>query len=491
MRNAASIMAREPASAFVVATIAALAVAIVADYHPAAVAPLATIAVLLGGWHRTLLRWESLLGGILVVVLFVPIKRYELPASLPFELEPYRVAVAAVVVLWFTSLLIDPRVRLRRSVFDAPLALAVAAIFASELANPGRVQSLGGEVAKSLTFFLSFVFVFYLTVSVIRSRERIDFLVRLLVTSGAIVATFALVERRTGYNAFDHLKSVFPPLEFGGPGEVFRSGRRRVFGSAQHPIAFGAALAMLLPLAVYLARAKGQRLWWVAAWLIGLGVMATGSRTAIVMFVVMALVYLRLKPIETKRLWPVLLPAVVVVHALLPGAIGSVKAGFFPPGGLVAQQTQLPENADPLLAGGRIRVIGPSLDEASRRPLFGMGYGTRITGFDNPDRNAPILDNQWLDSLLQIGLLGFVALAWLFLRAVRRLAAAARAAEYSESWLLTGFAASIAAYGIGMFTFDAFAFIQVTFLFWIILALASCELSLAKSATRRARTEPI
>ena len=34
-------------------------------------------------------RWESLVGLIIIVIFFIPIRRYELPANLPFVLEPY------------------------------------------------------------------------------------------------------------------------------------------------------------------------------------------------------------------------------------------------------------------------------------------------------------------------------------------------------------------------------------------------------------------
>ena len=68
----------------------------------------------LAALHHSLLRWHSLLGLIVVVVLFIPIGRYHLPGSLPFNLELYRVVVALVVLIWLTSLLIDRRVTLRR-----------------------------------------------------------------------------------------------------------------------------------------------------------------------------------------------------------------------------------------------------------------------------------------------------------------------------------------------------------------------------------------
>jgi hypothetical protein len=49
--------------------------------------------------------------------------------------------------------------------------------------------------------------------------------------------------------------------------------------------------------------------------------------------------------------------------------------------------------------------------------LFGEGFGTRQTGFNNPLRNAPILDNQWLNNLLDVGYIGFFLWVWLFVRA--------------------------------------------------------------------------
>ena len=47
--------------------------------------------------------------------------------------------------------------------------------------------------------------------------------------------------------------------------------------------------------------------------------------------------------------------------------------------------------------------------------------GTRIVGFFVKERNAPILDNQWLNNLLDVGYIGFGLWLWLFVRAVRQL----------------------------------------------------------------------
>ena len=70
-----------------------------------------------GAWlylaRKHLMRWRTQLTFLLLVIYFIPIGRYTLQASLPFELEPYRIVVALVIVCWIGALLVDERVRLR------------------------------------------------------------------------------------------------------------------------------------------------------------------------------------------------------------------------------------------------------------------------------------------------------------------------------------------------------------------------------------------
>jgi hypothetical protein len=238
-------------------------------------------------------------------------------------------------------------------------------------------------------------------------------------------------------------------------------------------------MIMIVPLAVYLARTSGRR-WWVAAVLLVLGALASGSRTALVMLGIVVIVFLCLKPIETKRLWPLVVPAVVVVHFAVPGTIGGFKGAFFPEGGIIAQQSRLGADSDPLLAGGRIRQLRPMLAEASAKPLFGEGFGTRITGQNTPERNAPILDNQWLNNVLEIGFVGLAAWVWLFVRAGRLLIRASRTAgSGGDSWLFVALAASIMSFPVGMLTYDAFGYTQVTFIFWIVLGISAALLRIS------------
>jgi O-antigen ligase len=299
-----------------------------------------------------------------------------------------------------------------------------------------------------------------------------------LVGSGAIVAFFALYEANTGYNIFNHLSTFVPILKAGYvPDDIpGRGGRLRTYASSQHAIELGAVLVMLLPLAVYLARRYMQRRWWFAAVLLLMGSLATLSRTSMLMLLVVILTFLILRPKQTRRLWPALVPLMAVVHVAIPGALGSIQESFFPKGGIVAEQS-----ANPGFKGsGRLADVGPAMAIVSREPLFGQGFGTRVT--EGIGTNAPILDDQWLGNLVETGILGTLAFLWLFVRALRRFGKAARRDQGDRGWLLAGVAASMAAFMVGMITFDTFSFTQVTFVMFIVLSLGQVMAGVPQTA---------
>jgi hypothetical protein len=341
----------------------------------------------------------------------------------------------------------------------------MAAATASAIANPHRVSATSTEVTKSLMFLASFLLVFFMIVSL---ADRVEKLVKTLVAGGAVVGAFAVFESRTGFNVFDHLHSVIPLLELNDLGTVpARGARLRVAASAQHPIALGAALVMLLPLAAYLAQRTRQRRWWLAGALLVLGALATVSRTSILMLLVVGIVFLVLRPVQTKKLLPLLLPFIIAAHVALPGTLGSLKGAFFPHGGLVAEQA----TGAGTRGSGRLADVSPSLAEWAKQPVLGQGYGTRVV--DRNKANASILDDQWLTTLLETGIVGVASLIWLFARSLRIFGRGARRDSGSRGWLLCAITASVAAYAVGMLTYDAFSFVQVTFLMFILLALGS------------------
>jgi O-antigen ligase len=445
------------------------------------------VGFVLAAYQRVLLAWPTLLGLILVVILFVPIRRYMVGGELPFELEPYRVIIAAVLGCWLCAVAADPRVRVRASGLEAPIGVLLVAMLLSMAANLPRVNAAGATVIKNFTFYLSYILVLYFIVSIVRARKDLDRMIALLVGGGTILAVAALVEWRTSTNFFNWYSHVAPFLHYVDEGIAQERGSGfRARASAQHPIALTAALVMLLPLAIYLYQRHQRRIWLAAAALLTLGALSTGSRTGMVMLAALLVSFLCIRFRDTVRLLPMLLPMLVVIQVGMPGTLGTMKS-MLNPSYLIKEQSY-----DQGASAGRAADLGPALDRWATKPFLGSGFGTTVA-----DPNAPkeseqqILDDQWLGSLLEIGAIGVLALLWLFVRAVRRLTAAARGVTGADAWLAVALAAAIISFAAGMLTFDAFAFIQVTFLAFVLLALSSVAVrALAPQDGQRLRATP-
>jgi hypothetical protein len=428
---------------------------------------------------KPLTRWTTMLNLLVLTIVFVPIRRYTL-GGVGFQLEPYRLLIGLLIFAWGSSLLIDQRVRLRASGMKGPLMALLAAIVFSELPNIStpRVQAVQSEMVKSMTFFLSFLALVVIIVSLVRTDEQRDRLLKLLVGGATIVAISAIYESRTNYNVFDHLHSFLPllkPFYFGD--NPLREGRVRAYGSAEHPIALGALFAMVLPFTFYLARRTGQRRWGVAALLLCAGAFSTVSRTAMIMLVVTVITYAILRFRDVKRFWPALIPLVAVVHIAMPGVIGTISQSFHPKGGLVAEQSS---SVGSRAAAGRLADLGPAMQTFQEDPLLGLGFGTSITV--GPKANAPILDDQWLGSMIETGVFGVLAWLWIFVRFIRRTGREAKRSDSDRSWLMAAFCAAITSFAVGMITYDAFSFIQETLVMFILLALG-CSALVDKTAS--------
>jgi polysaccharide biosynthesis protein PslJ len=419
------------------------------------------------------IEWRWLVGLLLVVVLFIPPRRYAVPAGLPFELDPYRLFVAGLLVVWLLSALSDQGLTLRRSGLVGPLLLFGLAVLGSLAANPDRVSAYQTNVVKLLSVLAGYILVFYVLVNILRTRVACETALAVLVVGGAILAVLAIVERKTGWSPFIDLDGYLPFLQPAGvsvePGqpELVADWRgARALGSAEHPIALGALLAMLAPVAAALAVVRRQAVWVVCLMLIVVGSFATVSRTPVLMLFAWALMFTALRWTDAKRFIPFALVAFAMIHFVMPGALGTLRSSL-DPALVIEEQSSRPDSQ---IAAGRIADLGPSFEEFRQRPVFGYGFGTRITVGEQA--NARLLDNQWLGTLLDTGLLGVLGLAWLFGRYIVRTSVASLKSG-PDGVVLAALASAVFAYGVGMFTFDALAFTQVTLVLFVLLAIGS------------------
>ncbi len=427
------------------------------------------------------LAWAWSVSALVLVVWLIPIKTYKLPVPLPFSLEVYRLLMLVLLATLGYGVVSGTR-RISAAGFGRPVVLVAAAASLSVLVNARSSSQAGMEATaiKALPYFMGFVVAYLLVCSTVQTIRAIELVLAALVVGGAVVAVAALYESRTHYNVFEHLHTWFKFLVHTRVTEDTQRGARlRVRASAQHPIALGAALTLAVPIAAYLAGRAATRIralaWAGAGVLLVVGAFATVSRTVVLMAVAMVVVALLVRGRAIRRYWPVAVAVVAAAHIAAPGAMSSLYHAFVPRQGLIQSQTALSGN----VGSGRLADIAPGLQSWEKAPFFGHGLGTgNSTGSSvpgaivDPKTGAPIIfDDQYLNSLVSIGFVGLLAVIWFVWGAAWRLGGAARRVRGREGDLVAACAVSCAGFAAGMFTFDAFAFVQCTLLFFVIAAL--------------------
>jgi len=437
--------------------------------------------------------WSNSIVCLVLIIWLIPIKTYRLPIELPFALEPYRIFLLALVGVWFLAALAG-RATLGAGGHGRALALFAGAALVSQIVNFQEIDAgpLEGEALKALSYFFSFVVIFLVVTSTVSTFEGLERVVRAMVVGAIIVAVGALYDSRFSYNVFDHLSEFFPGL-VQVPREVVeeRGGRLRVYGSAQHPIALGCALLMVLPLAIYLAgRATTlvrSRLWLVGAVVIAAGALATVSRTTVVMLVGMTLMAIWLRGRTITRFWPLLIVLPFGVHFVAPGALGGLYKSFFPKHGLVTDLTERAGQG----GSGRFADVGPGLELWTQSPVVGHGLGSQTVAAADPGEVSPgqavpelIFDNQYLNTLVTLGVLGIVAALWMVWGSAAKLGRAARQRAGPVSDLLVASAVASVGFGASMVLFDAFYFVQATLVFFVVAAVGFRARALAQDPIR-------
>jgi len=276
VRAAAALLSEAPVARRATVLGAALVLAMLASAalyaRPAWVIAALSATLIVTAVNRWLVQWRTLVGGLVLCILIVPISRYSLPFSLPFQAEPYQLLLAVIALVWLASLLAESdALRFRPTGLAAPFSVLLVVITGSIALNLDTIHArgVGTDVIFKISFFVGFFVLMLMLGNVLRTRADLDAVIKVLVAAAAAVGFFTLIENKTGFNAFNHLHQFFPVLRFqegGVPGFLEARGSGfRVYGSAQHPLALGAALVTVLPLGVYLGIRTQRRLWWGAA----------------------------------------------------------------------------------------------------------------------------------------------------------------------------------------------------------------------------------
>ena len=268
-------------------------------------------------------------------------------------------------------------------------------------------------------------------------------------------------------------------LNFDNPAILDRAALNRVTGTAITPIELGVVAGMLLPLAISLAISDTDRsalMRWAPAGLIALGIPTSVSRSGVLSAAVALAVLVVLMPSRQRLVALAAAPfALVATFVSAPGLIGTLTS-FFGAG-----------SADPSVA---TRLIDYPLVERLiyEAPWLGHGGGTYL-----PDNVFDILDNQYLKTGIELGLIGIVVLAVYFLVPVVVALVARRQSSDPELRLLcAALAGAGLAAAVCSLTFDSLSFPMFSNVHALVIGLIGAAWRLAAAgpapATVRALT---
>lgn len=442
-------------------------------------------------FRTALFRWTTMLILLGCVVMFIPVRRYEIPIPLPFALEPYRLVIGLLIVAVIAAVLLNPSFSWRPVAFGWPIGIFLATQAISIVANGPTLVEKHLDLASisNLTQLVFLLSVFFIVRQMLTRERVVQIFLVFLTWAGVLVALFAILERFSRVNVFLLLGHVLPLAMLNDAGgESARAGGNRAFASAQHPIALSVALAMIIPIAVYLA-AHGswprnpisRRIVYAlgVAMLLG-GILCAVSRTGIVMLAVMLLTVLILRPRLGAVIVALAFPFVVLAGAVVPKLVNSTIVSLFDFNSLIASQFSNPGYR----GQGRLADLGPALTDFGQAPFFGTGIGSRVVV--GPYANANILDNQWLGTLLETGVLGVVGLAvFLLIPIIMLIVFVFRTSlGRNHASLALAIAVSAIGYAVAMFFYDAFAFVQSFLILMMLFAVGAWLL------TEAARPDP-
>lgn len=358
------------------------------------------------------------------------------------------VALAGLYVLWLGELLMGPvRSQVQGRRWALPLLVYILVVTASAAIASRKDLALFGVIMLAQAFLL-----FVYLVSWTTTRDRLRFVVTVLITGLGLQGTLILLTQYTGLN-----------LDLPGLATAASETGERAIGTTGSPNTTGLLLAgtLLMAVALFLGKTAGYRAVLVrGAALVGsVALILTLSRGAWLAFAIGTIALLLMFAAKERLSRRVV--GLVVGAALLAAVFG----------GVVEQRVS--SNSDSALA--RIPLAATAFEIIEDHPLWGVGannYVVTLPRYEELDQYAYVPHNKFLLVWAEAGLAGLIAFVFLVVTWLRRAFIAASRSSPDVFPLAAGVAASLLAIAIDM-NFEPFNGRSELGLFVVLGALAT------------------
>lgn len=434
-------------------------------------------------WPNTTRAMPWALAAFMAMVWLVPFDSITLPISLPLDAKLDRPALIGIAALWVLSMIGTRTVtRVRMSPVHWALALFIVIAMSSLVLNDHVIVRLGelDLAVRKLALLFSYALLFVIVASSIKPSEVRNFTVFMVILA-SITAVGALAEYRFSYNPFfnwwSHVLPVTLPPELGAVDSI---GRKSVVGPTIHPLAVAMMMSLALPFALlgFLSSRERRQKWLycIAVVLMIAAAFGTQRKTSVVAPAFGMILLLAYMPHAVKRLLPIGIVLLVVVHVVAPGALGGVTEQLKPSNFFGVLSTK-----------DRQSDYGAIKPDVIQHPLLGRGYES----YDQ--KKYRILDNQYLTTIIGVGVLGVLSYLAIFLTILRLANRVARSDDPDLAPTAMAASAAIASLVIGSALLDVFALPQLPYMICFIggLVVVSAQAHAPVRARARARAPEV
>lgn len=399
-----------------------------------------------------------------------------------FMLTTTRALIATLAVLYLMFGAPDPRGHPNGKL---PLKYILLAYMGWSVVSTLNSITFATSLKAVLSLFLDFYVIYYVYSKSVHNVETIHKILAAIVAALVVCCVFGVVERSTGWKVIELFPEVTHRFTPGEGGLLPDFGR--VKATFPHAILFANALALGIPLTLYLqtlAKTGAQKVClWAALVIMFYNIYKTESRGPWLALALSLLVLLLFSPGNIRR--NLLVIALLTVSALIirPGVWDTLRNTYF-------------ETFDPETARGEsyqyryelMRVAREAVAKDLSRAVWGFGPNSwDDLGFEgvDPDTGHTVkydsCDSAFVAIMVETGYVGLLLVAALLL-----IPASLSLRGYSQlpkpaNLLCLVLLINIVAYAFMMASVDNFGWGQQTYMLWIILALSMAYPALVQS----------
>jgi hypothetical protein len=346
-----------------------------------------------------------------------------------------------------------------------PVRAALCFLWISALATYVLMDRSGRSVAEVLAADRYLMEIAMITGIALVAAECLNSLLdirrvlRALTWGGAVCGIIAALQFWISLDITPYLRELPGfALNSDNPAIVARAALNRASGTAITAIELGVVAGMLLPLAIYLAhydKGRSARSRWAPVWLIALAIPASVSRSGIISIAVSLGVLVILMPTRQRLTALCAAPlAVTAVFMSAPGVIGTLTEFFTAGSSDDSVQARL--------------VDYPEVERlVNQAPWLGHGGGTYL-----PENTMYILDNQYLKTAIELGIVGVIALAvFLLVPFISALVARRHSADPELRLACAALAGAALGGTVCSITFDSLSFPMFTGVYALVIGL--------------------